>query len=37
MQGQILSIKPAQILVSDEGILALVNSKAKVQLIVKGM
>lgn len=37
MRGQILAIRPDQIIVSDDGILALVNSKAKVQLIVKGM
>lgn len=37
MKGQIIAIKPDKVIVTDEGILALVISKAKVQLLVKGM
>lgn len=37
MRGQILSVEPDQVIVTDEAILAVVNSRAKVQLIVKGM
>lgn len=37
MRGQILSVDPDQVIVTDEAILAVVNSRAKVQLIVKGM
>ncbi len=37
MQGNILSIDPDKVYVTEEGILALVNAKAKVQLIVKGI
>lgn len=37
MKGQILSVDPDQVIVTDEAILAVVNSRAKVQLIVKGM
>lgn len=37
MKGQIISVNPDQVIVTDEAILAVVNSRAKVQLIVKGM
>lgn len=37
MRGEILSVEPDQVIVTDEAILAVVNSRAKVQLIVKGM
>jgi len=37
MRGEILSVDPDQVIVTDEAILAVVNSRAKVQLIVKGM
>jgi hypothetical protein len=37
MQGQILSVVPDQVIVTNEAILAVVNSRAKVQLLVKGM
>lgn len=37
MQGQIISVKPEQVIVTEEALLAVINSKAKVQLIVKGM
>lgn len=37
MRGEILSVDPDQVIVTDEAILAVINSRAKVQLVVKGM
>ena len=37
MTGQILSVEPERVIVTDEAILAVVNSHAKVQLTVRGM
>jgi hypothetical protein len=37
MKGEILEIVPNEVKVSPDGILATINSKAKVQLIIKGM
>ncbi|MCY1364391.1 hypothetical protein D9M69_511910 [compost metagenome] len=37
MRGQIISVEPDQVIVTEEAILAVVNSRARVQLIVKGM
>jgi hypothetical protein len=37
MKGEIISVTPDKVKVSDQGIIATVNSRAKVELIVKGM
>jgi Domain of unknown function (DUF4403) len=37
MKGEILEIKPDEVMVAENGIVATVNAKAKVELIVKGM
>ena len=37
MKGDVLAIEPKDIKVTENGIVALVNAKAKVELIVKGL
>ena len=37
MKGEIISITPDKVKASESGILAIVNSKAKVEIVVKGM
>lgn len=37
MKGEILSVNPDQVLVTEKGILAVLNTKARVQLNVKGI
>ena len=37
MKGEVIEIEPKEIKISEQGILAIVNAKAKVQFIVKGL
>jgi hypothetical protein len=37
MKGEIISITPDKVKASESGILAIVNSKARVEIVVKGM